>query len=363
MKNLFEYINESNTNLFFDSIDSKINYEMINESIKSSIVMGLLKQITKNRKEQSEKNNYGGRIYYSTPLFKDMFRWNYVAWDKISDSDFIISKYINENDETIDKKLIKEREKLIKKIRSDIKDNCKCIIFLLNHKTQEYKYFIDMWGDIFSCFDGRRIDGGGKKSLSLLGKMSYVKEYDIYYLSLDDSKINTIDKRNERSLSKQGMINMDKFSLEEIAKQNVKRYKEIIAKNKSLKIVENDTIGEEVQEMVNRVMDLTIKFNKDIVKYADLGYKMDTLMKLVYDKRVYLGSNSKGASYSGQNGILYYFAQYMDAKRSALKEKGASQYSHNEYYNKNLKQYKNAIEQLLEKIDGYIAEIEDLMNK
>ena len=33
-----------------------------------------------------------------------------------------------------------------------------------------------------------------------------------------------------------------------IAKQNVKRYKEIIAKNKSLKIVENDTIGEEVVE-------------------------------------------------------------------------------------------------------------------
>jgi hypothetical protein len=354
MKNLFEYINDSNVNLFLETLDADIHYQSINESIQSSILMDFIKQITSMRNEQKERGDW--RI--STPLFKDMFRWRHIAWDKVKDSDFEICKHL-QGDES-DKKLVKARKDMEKKVRQVIKVESNAIVILRSPKTEKFTYYIDETGSMYQVSDGRRLSASRSgRDISQSERMYYVQENDIYYLPVKE--LSTDSKRADRYKSREGMIDFDKDSLRKIAQDNVRRYKEIIAKNKSQRMTENDTIAEEVQEMVNRVLELTIKYNKDIVKYADLSYKIEDLMCMIYDQQVHTGFHQGKSTYRGQNGLLYYFAKYMDYKRSALKDTKVSTYSSNSHNNEYLTLYKSNIEKKLEKIDIKINEIESLM--
>lgn len=358
MKNLLEYINDSNINIFFETLDANINYDSINESLQSTIMMDVVKQITSDRKEQKEqRSSWGNYNWYTTPLFKDMFRWQNVAWDKVTDNDFEICKVISQ--EETDKKVIKNRKETEKLVKSIIKGNGNYLVFLRNPKDNKFSYFIDNYGSMFSFYDGHRLSGYKGKEITQSMKISYVEGMDIYILDLN--KFSTTTKRQERATSREGVIYTDEQSLRKIASENIRRYKEIIAKNKSARLAEDDTIAEEVQEIVNRVLELTIKYNKDIVKYADVSYKMSSLMELVYDKQVHTGYQRGKATYRGKDGLLYYFARYMESKKSALKDNDVSRYSSNSYYNSTMTNYKNAIEKQLEKIDKEISEIEGLM--
>lgn len=340
MKQLFEYINKASLDLYFEEIDANINYNFINESIQSSIIRDLIDQITTRIKKQKEVDSW--RI---SPTFKRLFSRDYIAWDKITDNDFEISKHLLGNDD--DKKAIKEREAFEKKVRTLIKGNANAFVFLRNPKTGMFKYYVDNYGDMRDIEEGYIL--GGRHGITQSERMSYVKESDIYYLPLE--KFSTTQKRRERSEAKSGSINFDKESLMEIARKNVERYKAIIAKNKITKQAQNDTIGEEVEEVVNKVMEIVVKINKDITKYADLVYDASNLNRMLYSQRRY----DKGKSY-GSDGLLILFGSYMSEKKSGI---GSTQYA--DYYQKDIENYKKRIEDLIENIYDEIEKLEAKM--
>lgn len=350
MKQVLDYIHQFHIDLLFEKIDTKINFELINESLKSSILMDLVKQLVNNKRKKADD-------YYSydTPLFKDLFTYEHIQWDKINDSDFELYEYIDETE--TDKKSLKLRNDGEKKVRSIIKGNFNGFVLLRNIKSKEFTYFINSYGSVYSCNNGRLLSGSGKKELSIKYKMEIVKTHDIYLLDLSKFSSNSI--RSKRYSEKTGMINMDEHSFRKIAEDNVRRYKEIIAKHKSERMTKNDTIAEEVQEMVNKALEVTVKYNKDIVKYADLSYKIESLLRLIYNKETYVG---RGQS-TGEVGLLTAFAYYMEYKRSALKNTVSTNMynSMHQYDNEKLDKYKANIEESLEKIDSLINEIESLM--
>jgi acetyltransferase-like isoleucine patch superfamily enzyme len=210
MKNLFEYINDSNVNLFLETLDADIHYQSINESIQSSILMDFIKQITSMRNEQKERGDW--RI--STPLFKDMFRWRHIAWDKVKDSDFEICKHL-QGDES-DKKLVKARKDMEKKVRQVIKVESNAIVILRSPKTEKFTYYIDETGSMYQVSDGRRLSASRSgRDISQSERMYYVQENDIYYLPVKE--LSTDSKRADRYKSREGMIDFDKDSLRKIA--------------------------------------------------------------------------------------------------------------------------------------------------
>jgi hypothetical protein len=348
MKQVLDYIHQLHIDLIFEKIDTKINFELINESLKSSILMDLVKQLINKRK------NVDDYYSYNTPLFKNLFRYENIQWDKISDSDFEVYEYIDETE--ADKKSLKLRKNVEKKVRSIIKGNFNNFVLLRDRKSKEFTFFINSYGSMYSCNNGRLLTGSSKKELNITDKMEFVKTHDIYLLDLNKFSSNPI--RSKRYNEKVGMINMDEQSFKKIAEDNVRRYKEIIAKHKSERMTKNDTIAEEVQEMVNRALEVTVKYNKDIVKYADLSYKIENLLKLIYNKETYIGHGQS----TGEVGLLSAFASYMEYKRSALKNTASNNmYSMHQYDNEKIDKFKTKIEESLEKIDSLINEIESLM--
>lgn len=340
MKQLLEYINRASVDFLLEEIDANINYNFVNESIQSSILRDLIKQITETIKNQKENDSWR-----TSPTFKQLFARDYIAWDKITDNDFEISKHLSANDE--DKKALKEREVFEKKIKALIKGNGNALALLRNPKTNTFTHYIDAYGDMRDIKDGYIL--GGRNGITQYERMSYVKDSDIYYLPL--ANFSTTEKRQSRRESQDGMINFDKESLSNIARKNVDRYKQIIAKNKLVKRAQNDTIGEDVEEVVNKVMEIILKINKDIVKYADLVYDASKLNKMLYDQ-----VHHHNGKTSGSNGLLVLFAGYMSDKKNGL---GNTQYA--DMYEEDVEKNKRKIEDLIEKIYEAIEKLESKM--
>lgn len=342
MKQVFEYINNASINNFFEELDANINYKFINESIQSTILRDLIKQITERIKKQTESG-----AWHKSPTFKKLFTWQYVAWDQVKDEDFEISYHLR--GEETDKKFVRARNDFEKKVRTVVRGGVNALVLLRNPKTQMFTYFIDNYGDLRDIEEGSMY--GGRRGSSQAERMSYVKESDIYYLDL--SKFSTRDKRGERQEAKRGVIEYDDYSLSEIARKNRERYKEIIAKNKMQRLAaKNDTIASDVEEIVNKVMELMVKINGSIEKYADLVWSARELNKMIYDVQRY---DHKSRDRRGMDGLLYLFGEYTYAKSQALKS------SYSDMYKRDFDSYKNKIENLIEKIYDKIEEIENKM--
>ena len=97
-------------------------------------------------------------------------------------------------------------------------------------------------------------------------------------------------------------------------------------------------------------MEIIVKINKDITKYADLVYDASSLNRMLYEQRRY----DKGKSY-GSDGLLILFANYMSNKKSGMSSQ------HADYYQKDIENYKKRIEDLIEKIYNEIEKIEAKM--
>lgn len=341
--NLFNYIIESKIFNLFETIDTNINIKMINESTKSSIIRQLIEQMAKRNNET--KHDYWAK----TPVFKDLFNRFNIKWSEVEDSDFEIVENVPENESNKEK--IKARKEIEKRVKSVIKyysTNAEAVILLKPSGSDKFTYVFSPQGRLYDIDRGIEVKGNGRQALSQSAKMDLLNGNDIYFLDLTD-KINRNEIRKERARTKSGIINpRDPWEMEQLARQNIERYNEIIAKNKATRSIQNDTIAEEVNELLQMAMSITEKFNKDVIKYATLSFKINSILSLIYEKRSY----HKSSTGIGDDGIMVLFARYLSSKSYTMNDK-----QNIAYHQKEMQKYRLELEKQMEKLYELCEEV------
>ena len=103
---------------------------------------------------------------------------------------------------------------------------------------------------------------------------------------------------------------------EKVARDNVNRYKTILAKRRSLGNINFDDIDNQVQEVVAKVLMVSRMVHKNPAKYADSSYKISYLNNWVYDQERY----DKGKTY-GKDGLLRLYDSLTNCFLNIQKEK------------------------------------------
>ena len=333
MKHLIDFINETYINetvVLLESIDN----EIITESLNCSVLKKLAKTLTDNKKESENQNYWWGK----GSTFKDIFYTQQVCWDKITDSDIT----------TYD---VKDNRKALSLIRKIIKGTYDAIAIVYD-STGDFKAIYKPYGTPLNML-GRSIVGVSNPQYEKLSVADGCK-IDI----IDISKYHSGNLINQRRSQKSGIIDShDKDYLRKYAEENIKRYKDIIAKNKAEKIAEDDDTAFEVNIIVNKVMKISIKVSENLDKYADKVYNLEKLLSMLQDKRQW-NSSRRGGYYSGQNGIFYLFTEYVKALKDAKNIKiGSSSWgSQGESKMKEVKKYKDDLTKKIDEINKYIEE-------
>lgn len=329
MKTVIEAINENIVESMLHNIDN----ELLCESLQSSILMDIVKQMKAQAKDTSD--SWYARSY----SFKQLFGQESVKWSEVTDDKFII--VASDAPE-------KERKEMEKKVRKVIKQELDALVILRGPKSKEFTYFITKWGSLKDIKRASRVTHNRRTDLNQKEKLSYLEGYDIYFLDLTD--LSAWDIKHKRNEEKRGMIEFDKWSFDQIARENIKRYKEIIAKNKAQKLAEEDNISELINEAIQRSMDIAAKVNKDVIKYADLLYPVEKMLLLIYDKQTW---NSRDRKSEGNDGLLKAYASYIHAKVHANKG------SYADMYQRDIEASLSRIKERIKELDNLMDEIEE----
>ena len=287
MKSLVEYISEAKFNKNIELYDLNI----VSESLKDPKLIELAKYLKK----------FASKSYYNYS-FGGLFSQFGVEWDKITESDW----------ETITD--IDKAKKTVRRVISNRSNSISSIVLV--EYDGEIKYLITSYV-VFDLKNTKRLydfdkneyyDKTSPERLSGL-KQSYIvdliKDNAVTYL-LDSSKMYAAqDKQSARRIAKYGIVLQgDEKYYKEVAERNIKRYKQIIAQRKAERAAQDDTLSKEVQEVLNKILELNMKIIKEPVKYADCLYSIATLAYYSY------GSINKAKS---GNSLLYMYSEYVDA--------------------------------------------------
>ena len=288
MKSLVEYISEAKFNRNIEFYDLNI----VSESLKDHKLIELAKYLKKFASKSSFYNySFGG-----------LFSQFGVEWDKITESDW----------ETITD--IEKAKKIVRKVISNRSNSISSIILV--EYDGEIKYLITRYV-VFDLKNTKRLYDFHTKEYydeTSPEKLSDLKQRDIVDLItdnavtylLDSSKMYaTQDKQIARRIAKDGIVLQgDEYYYKEVAERNIKRYKQIIAQRKAERAAQDDTLSKEVQEVLNKILELNMKIIKEPVKYADCLYDIASLVYYSY------GGNISKAN-SG-NSLLYIYSEYVD---------------------------------------------------
>ena len=284
MKSLVEYISEAKFNRKIELYDLNI----VSESLKDPKLIELAKYL---KKFADCNYSFGG-------IFSEFG----VEWDKITESDW----------ETITD--IDKAKKAVRKVISDRANAISSIIlveydgeikYLITHdKIFDLKNTKSLYdyekGEFYTENVPHKINGLKQSYI-----VDLIKDNAVTYL-LDSSKMYAVqDKKMQRRIAKDGVVLQgDEKYYKEVAERNIKRYKQIIAQRKAEKASQNDEFSKEVQEILDKILELNMKIIKEPVKYADCLYY---IAKLTHDSY-----SSANKSKSG-NSLLYMYSEYVDA--------------------------------------------------
>lgn len=351
MKSILEY-----TNNYFKKINEitelkeEIDFEIISESFKCSILKEISSYLSNLRKEDEEKKAKGERIWRKTPRFKDIFGSGYksVRWDQITDD--MAKEYSKDNEEGI---------KLAKRICSNRSNSIPGMIILIsNDENAKFKYPAIILHTGWQIYYHSLISSYYKS----IGSSDNIKPSEVeglltkrFYI-VDLSNLLTDDIIVKRRQEKEGMIIMgDEDYYKKLAIANFDRYKKYANKIKAEKDA-NDGIPEKVNEYIKKVMELVTDFSTDpvrYIKYDRIEYDIQYLLELTSDKKVWVSTKNGGVE-SGKDGLLTLFAIYMKSKLSLIKGGPyASAFAEDDY-----KKAKKELEEIFNKIDKKISDIE-----
>jgi len=290
MKNIFEYLQ-----------DSLLNNEMINEAFNASVFHEIQKQFADYNKKENEEHAKNQWHSADHKKFKDIFNgWN-IAWDKIKDSDVQECSKDNKKDVQLAKRIVAHRSNHINGMIILYNDDDKAYdgaIISLSGDAY-YMSFRSRWG----CRSSNVSPSGTESSLT---KKFYV---------IDLTNFETWNLRNDRYQQKQGSYEPgDEYYYKQVAEKNRDRYKQLVAKYRAERDAD-DGIAEKVDEYTKKVLDFASKISKEPLRYASLEYRIGDLMDLLRDERKWnAGGRGYKSYYSGTNGLLYLYSQYLESK-------------------------------------------------
>lgn len=350
MKNLIKYIQENQEmiNIFNETMD-EINFEIICESFKCSLLAELIEQVKTTMEEYRDNtaaNKYS--TYFKPTNLKSIFSSSGYNWGAITDDRVKTFKSTDP-----------EGVKMFKRMCSNRSNSINGIIAIeaSNVVDKNHKYagiiFKNPWGQIsYYSLCSRSSDNTNIKPTEALQYIS--GEVTFYMIELNEAD-STSKLRSERYKAQSGVEKLPgkdyKEMYKEMARQNMERYKKLAAKLKVEREAANDKLPEKVISTVNSVMSLVAEYGKNPTKYAKYEYDIHKLLDLIGDKSYStMGYNKKWSTY-GINGLMYLFTTYITSKLSV------STGNSYESERKTLIASRQNIEKMLEKINNSYLEL------
>lgn len=273
--------------------------------------------------------------------WSDIFRYHiHIAWDKIDNSD------IDEID-TIDTKVLDNLFKSARKVKAG-KDERPFIVFGMKNELIDCVY--DPYYGQIGLFSKYHMHDRGtvtwydqpqnsRNRMTQTEQFGRMKECD-YLLKVYVDVKNVSDLMNARSQAKGGawmltkndheskhlskgilgvstggrsdIIGYDSFykMCGNMAQRAVEKWKKIIAENKFKKDQDTSEVDNAVKDIMMRLPNACMNVTKDPDKYGDMvKYRLEDLMKSVYDKYSYSGSGRHGYQ-SGHDAVLVLYQKY-----------------------------------------------------
>lgn len=324
MKKLINNIIESKLNIEL----SQINDEIIYESLQSSILNKLAKQLKSfGSKNQNKWNNKS----FSGILGSLSYKWN-----EVKDSDFI-------HYEAGDAKGIKLVRQMV--TMSDRHIDGICLITNIKNKN-EFKYFIynsRITNLVSYDYYEEKYHPKNSEDLSFSSVKDYCEKSDFYCLKLEG--LDTWELHRNRQSSQSGIVLQgDDDYYNKLAKENIERYNKILTKKRATEAAKKDTLSKEVQDILNEVMELSTDSMKNPEKYISCRYAICNLIEEIYSQRHY----DRNGGY-GYNGLMVLYKRYVDSTLSMSANGG---YSFDKKDNENaIKELKSLIQKIEERID------------
>lgn len=285
----------------------------INEALTEPHLLKFAQQLEDERKEGKHRKKFSSIL----PTHSG------IQYDKITSKDVKVFKSYQTED------MLKECRIYI----SGKKDG----IILLQDKDGRY------WGVIWQKsiyligrYGGGVSQEGNVKSTELL---AYCKNAD-KVVTINVSGVSNYSIRSERMNARKDMVIYDDQYNMKVAKDNVARYKNILAKRRSLNAINFDDIDDQVQEVVTKVLMVSRIVHKNPAKYADSSYKISHLNNLIYEQQRF----DRGNIY-GRDGLLKLYDRLTDYFLDTQKERNGGM---TEYYAKQLEPIKTQIMSLIE---------------
>lgn len=276
-----------------------INEELINEALNEPHLLEIADQLKKSKKD---------------PVI--LFRHFEIEWDLIDSSNVQEFTRIDAKAKT--------------KIRNTIarRDDIRGIILLWDDHKQMYTDIISDKKEILNLNNDRIYSFGSFSrnwvKMSTTELMNYVDSADsaiIINWTIDDLTAKYRKQVNRRK-SREGMVHNTPEYYEEVARENIERYKKIIAQNKAAnKNKDFDQIDKDVETIVQAAFKYAQNIRKNFKPNPNNPHnhyfetsKIENIMDEIYDKKVWVGYNksvSHNNGYKGSEGLLSLYDQYM----------------------------------------------------
>lgn len=145
---------------------------------------------------------------------------------------------------------------------------------------------------------------GCAKSTELLDICRHAGEIMVFKSSQD---FQTWGLQSDRRESREGMITNTEDQNRKIAKENIERYKKIVAQNRANKDKDFEEIDKQVESIIMRVLKASQISHRDPSKIS--AYQVSRLNEWIYDERKW---DSKSHNAYGKDGLLRVYSKYTE---------------------------------------------------
>lgn len=218
------------------------------------------------------------------------------------------------------------------KIRNTIarRDDIRGIILLRNERARKYTSIISDKKEILDLNNGKVYSFGsfmrtwvGMSTTELM--MNYVDYADsAIIINWTTTELTSkYRKQVDRKKSREGMVHNTPEYYEELARENIARYKKIIEQNKAArKAGDFDAIDKDIETIVSTAFKYAQNIRKNFKPNPNNPHnhyfetsKIENVMNEIYDKKTWVGYKATAFSvkdgYSGEDGLLSLYDQYM----------------------------------------------------
>lgn len=283
------------------SVEEELNESVVNEALNEPHLLELVKQLKAN-----------GRL---VKRYLDLRR---VKLDELDSSN--VKEYTK-----IDAKATKAASEVVR--GTGIADNFGFVILV--NSNHEFLCFIDSNKNCLPIKQGWKPSKYWEFSeygsqLSYTDIMNEIKyhAYSLIVVKWGFEEYNAANQlQSNRKAAKEGMILNDAKQNEEIAKQNVQRYKALIAQMKVQKDKEFEEIDAAVEQVVMDALKISQQAKRNPEKYRP--YQVRLLNEKIYGEEHYTGYNARtGKSTMGDNGLLLAYTRYTESYMDVAKNGG-----------------------------------------